>query len=619
MPPVRAVKGVRRARKEKPFSFTAPGHDFLGPGTDLERLKYAVPRSKLDLAAKIHDFNYGNRSNSTKESDEQFYEDTKGTGFLGAVARTLIGTKHKLGLDEYYRPTADGELRDSVANSVADTEQDMEGGSENQSESGSGGGLSAEVIGPILPTETGNQVGKFVFKRRFKNLIKTTDMNSCKATFEKYKQNEQGVHNVGHYCWAYTKSEDYMIPYHLTSWVQQIKWEATMKHATSYRINRIGCSIDNVICGEWTTKNNEEVFVPNPEPYFDIYVDKGQYIGYGNLIRMTDVPNGFKYIQPMTASQAEMCKYIYAYAAPIAVVNSVPNTGAIDANNKKTQVNMIDLHDWREMPTVKKIRQGDSFTHIWQNHSLFRKPLTNTFTQNNYVVNGSMLSDPTLLRSGLQNDVSTAWDYGLDVSTAPDYGTYAINVENNLDHGKERKRMREEDEEDIAMTEISDLAFDHQQIRSTNETTKPKDLDLGVGWRRATGHFTVANRTVINKILYTNEDAPEPILIHVPPIIRPNGAIGTLYFNFELTYMLEVECHYDSITHPQKVPLASRAQAEEATHQGFNYDKYLINMLNKHFHGQHPKGMAHGRTVHVYKGSNADNTAGTNSGKYINM
>lgn len=83
--------------------------------------------------------------------------------------------------------------------------------------------------------------------------------------------------------------------------------------------------------------------------------------------------------------------------------------------------------------------------------------------------------------------------------------------------------------------------------------------------------------------------------------------------------MLEVECHYDSITHPQKVPLASRAQAEEATHQGFNYDKYLINMLNKHFHGQHPKGMAHGRTVHVYKGSNADNTAGTNSGKYINM
>ena len=31
------------------------------------------------------------------------------------------------------------------------------------------------------------------------------------------------------------------------------------------------------------TKNNEEVFVLNPQPFFQIFVDRGQYIGYRNL------------------------------------------------------------------------------------------------------------------------------------------------------------------------------------------------------------------------------------------------------------------------------------------------------------------------------------------------
>lgn len=31
--------------------------------------------------------------------------------------------------------------------------------------------------------------------------------------------------------------------------------------------------IDKIICGEWLTKNNEEVFVPSPSPYFNIIQD----------------------------------------------------------------------------------------------------------------------------------------------------------------------------------------------------------------------------------------------------------------------------------------------------------------------------------------------------------
>lgn len=89
-----------------------------------------------------------------------------------------------------------------------------------------------------------------------------------------------------------------------------LKWEATLRNATSYRVKRQGFTIDNIICGEWFTKNNEEVFVPNPEPYFDIYVDHGQYIGYGNLVGITKVPNKeFHEIQPMNSNDAELPKY----------------------------------------------------------------------------------------------------------------------------------------------------------------------------------------------------------------------------------------------------------------------------------------------------------------------
>lgn len=69
------------------------------------------------------------------------------------------------------------------------------------------------------------------------------------------------------------------------------KWEATIHNATSYRITKQGFKIDNIIAGEWITKNNEVVFVPNPLPYFELYVDKGNYIGCGNLQGITGVPN----------------------------------------------------------------------------------------------------------------------------------------------------------------------------------------------------------------------------------------------------------------------------------------------------------------------------------------
>lgn len=58
--------------------------------------------------------------------------------------------------------------------------------------------------------------------------------------------------------------------------------------------------------------------------------------------------------------------------------------------------------------------------------------------------------------------------------------------------------MRSEMQEDLALTEVADIAFNYQRSRKTNDT-KP-------GFEQTSGCFTVSNRTLINKVLYTNED-----------------------------------------------------------------------------------------------------------------
>lgn len=132
------------------------------------------------------------------------------------------------------------------------------------------------------------------------------------------------------------------------------------------------------------TKNNEEVFVPNLLPYFKLYIDKGNYIGYKNLRGITKVPNKkFTEIQPMRGTYAELPKYKYSYRCPIYLLNNMTNTSSqITASNLTTDILMIDLHDWREMDNIVKLRQGDNYTHIWNNQGLLMhtRQLHNTRT-----------------------------------------------------------------------------------------------------------------------------------------------------------------------------------------------------------------------------------------------
>lgn len=59
-----------------------------------------------------------------------------------------------------------------------------------------------------------------------------------------------------------------------------------MANVTLYRISESGFMIDKIVRGEWMTKNNE-VFVPNTNPNFDIYKDIGSYVEFGNLFPLT--------------------------------------------------------------------------------------------------------------------------------------------------------------------------------------------------------------------------------------------------------------------------------------------------------------------------------------------
>lgn len=163
---------------------------------------------------------------------------------------------------------------------------------------------------------------------------------------------------------------------------------------------------------------------------------------------------------------------------------------------------------------------------------------------------GAVVAQLHFLMSSINTGNSSAWDGGLDMSTAPEWGTDAKQAEENLDAGGYRKRMRKNIQEDIALTEVANISFDHRRTRKVkreNLTEAGKAEEVLIQ-QQTSGCFTVANRTLINKILYMNEDAQPMIYIHVPPVLRPNNTTGTLYFQFEITYFLEVECYYESVS-----------------------------------------------------------------------
>lgn len=231
-----------------------------------------------------------------------------------------------------------------------------------------------------------------------------------------------------------------------------------------------------------------------------------------------------------------------------------------------------------------------------------------------------MISNPVLITNLLNSGVKTAWDCGLSVATAPAYGTLLRKAEDTVRQGA-RKQQRKETQEDLVQTEVSDLNFDHQQVHKTNTSDAgkkdPTKINIGATtYVQTSGCTTMSDRTVINKVLYTNEDSPEMVLIHVPPILHPNSTAGILYFNFEITYMLEIEIVCDALIHPQQVPVTTHKQALSETSEDFSYEYHTIVPPNRHLHGQSAKGMLHNHGTHIW--DHNGQVFGMHYGRFVN-
>lgn len=204
----------------------------------MKRLKYSPALNKLDQAAKEHNLNYNNLNITIEEADEQFLEDTRGTGFVGRLMRAAIRAKRALGLDNYFRGDIDHDHLSAIDSIHAIQNMDTgETSGQNISEGGEGNGWTATVIGKVLPCPSNNFVQGHCYNRTFKNMIKPTDMNNVKSTFTKYEgintsTKMELINSVGHYAWAQMESADYIMPYFLTMWVMPPKVEVTIRYAT---------------------------------------------------------------------------------------------------------------------------------------------------------------------------------------------------------------------------------------------------------------------------------------------------------------------------------------------------------------------------------------------------
>ncbi|CAI9735766.1 Hypothetical predicted protein [Octopus vulgaris] len=267
MPPIRK----HLYRKTESREFRLPGYEFLGPGTNICKRRYDTPLNALDTAAKALDIDYADPYKGTWEADIKNVLPQGPTGILAAAA---ITAKHYLGLDNKFRKTNNNDNTPVDINNHCDR-KNMADNQETSSESQPSNGWAGTSHGTPVPPRSDNFMREYTIKRTFRNMVKTTNMNGAKVTFQQFQGNEKGCHQVGHYYYGTVSSEDYIIPYWLTSWIKPIHFEQSIKTATSYRIKSIGFEITDIIGGEWTTQKNEEVFMQSPYPYFELFKDTG--------------------------------------------------------------------------------------------------------------------------------------------------------------------------------------------------------------------------------------------------------------------------------------------------------------------------------------------------------
>lgn len=340
-----AETSVTETQQKKPTDLTIPGYDFLGPGTDLDKKRHHVPRSKLDKAAKEHDLEYENPNVDTRTADKKFIKSALASGeLLGIPAAAAIEAKHHIGLDKYFRPDPTKKPTGQVPSRLLPISSDNDSGIHMASEDGgsttslqgstSGGSVSdagGMVVGSPRPTATNVAPVTTTFTRTFFNAVKGTNMNDAEIVFTRTSQRAlKDRPKLGD--WSKSKkirlanipttkmmegvgtSQEYIIPYHCLGWIQNTQQEVLFANATHYRVESIGLQIYDIKVYEWTTINGEERFIKNDTLELDIYIDKGDYVGFGNLKTLTGIPNkGYTIANPTTFADCELPKFQYYY------------------------------------------------------------------------------------------------------------------------------------------------------------------------------------------------------------------------------------------------------------------------------------------------------------------
>lgn len=180
--------------KEEGKDWTLPGYDFLGPGTDLDKKRYHVPRSELDAVAKEHDLEYEKSHDEvdTRTADKKFIKGALQSGsVLGIAAAGAIEAKHQLGLDETFRPRTTTKPKPEVpaatnkhihnSDSGYGTSSE-DGGSASQTSPADWSSVRLDQAPPVYPPIT------TTFTRTFKNAVKGTNMNKGVINFTRTKE-----------------------------------------------------------------------------------------------------------------------------------------------------------------------------------------------------------------------------------------------------------------------------------------------------------------------------------------------------------------------------------------------------------------------------------------------
>lgn len=127
-------------------------------------------------------------------------------------------------------------------------------------------------------------------------------------------------------------------------------------------------------------------------------------------------------------NSAKLPTYTYRYWCPKRIIQDVFDR--TPTTSKTLQINAKQVHDWREMPTKKKIRQRDTYNFQWDNKSLQFKPLTNTYDRGEVVINNCTMAIPNLKNS---------WDGGLGALGSTETYTQWVNAYKELDHNQQGK------------------------------------------------------------------------------------------------------------------------------------------------------------------------------------